>query len=114
MHTILIVEDDAPLGHFYSRILGFSGYETILATTCQEARHQLQQNSPDIILLDIILPDGNGLDLVDETAFDPTTAVVISSGDFKSAAQARGIQNYVNKPVSAEHLMRVMATITMP
>jgi response regulator of citrate/malate metabolism len=108
MQHVLIIEDDPPLASFYKRILEYNGYQSVCVSNCTEARTQLKVECPDLVLLDVILPDGNGFELL-QSESTPTCAlnkvVVVSSGDFKAEARLHGIAHYLNKPVSAESLL---------
>ncbi|MER3514559.1 MAG: transcriptional regulator, partial [Chloroflexota bacterium] len=61
--TVLIVDDEATLLSFLERILADEGYETLVATTLAQAEQQLETRHVDILLLDLALPDGDGLSL---------------------------------------------------
>jgi DNA-binding NtrC family response regulator len=108
MQHVLIIEDDPPLASFYKRILEYNGYQPICVSNCTEARSQINLECPDLVVLDVLLPDGNGFDLLQEQSTPMcklNKVVVISSGDFKQQARAVGISHYLNKPVSAESLL---------
>ena len=64
----LIVEDSATLCVIYSHYLDGSGLEVTAVETLAAAREMLVELSPQLILLDIELPDGNGLDLMDDVS----------------------------------------------
>ena len=64
--NILIVEDDNNLGDTLSEYLSSSGHLCSLAKTASEARVLFHEKNPDIVLMDITLPDGNGLELARE------------------------------------------------
>lgn len=63
MKNILIIEDDRMLNKGVAFALKKEGYNTICAYTKEEGKKLIQQNEVDFLLLDIGLPDGNGLDL---------------------------------------------------
>ncbi len=66
MKKILIVEDDTLLNKTLAYNLVSYGYEVVSANNCASARYHLRENHLDLILLDINLPDGSGLDLCRE------------------------------------------------
>ena len=66
MRKILIVEDDTLLNKTLAYNLASEGYETVSAFTYASAVAHLQKNEFDLVLLDINLPDGSGLDLCEE------------------------------------------------
>jgi two-component system phosphate regulon response regulator OmpR len=60
---ILIVDDDAQIRHLLARYLREQGLRVLLASSCQEVHERLATNQIDLIVLDVMLPDGSGLDL---------------------------------------------------
>ena len=66
---ILIVEDEKSISHFISTILNSNGYETIQARTGAEAMSMLSSHCPDLVILDLGLPDMDGLEGTQQPAF---------------------------------------------
>ena len=64
--TVLIVEDEENIGNFISTILKTNGYKPIIATTGTQAIQCAESYCPDIILLDLGLPDMDGIDVISE------------------------------------------------
>ncbi|GAB4481949.1 MAG: sigma-54 dependent transcriptional regulator [Anaerolineales bacterium] len=103
-YTVIMVEDeedfiDPVLPYIQSR-----GYEVKVAQTLQKAREYLNQGIGDIILLDLNLPDGNGLDLLYETVslpIRPSVVVVTGNGDIETAVDVMklGATDFLQKPV---------------
>jgi DNA-binding response OmpR family regulator len=112
MRRALIIEDDASLAQFYWRILSYQGYECRWVSTCREGSEQLHQACPDVLLLDVLLPDGNGLEWLEQAraagVCNQSKVIVISSGDFGVEAQARGVTHYCTKPISAKKLLSLI------
>ena len=77
--TILIVDDEENALRNISAFLEQKGYEIITATTLAQARSSLQRGEPDIVLLDVQLPDGYGPDLLEETLHYPIRPNLILS-----------------------------------
>jgi len=74
----LIVEDSATLCEIYARYLDGSGLDVSSVQTLSAAQQQLIDSAPQLILLDIELPDGNGLDLLEDVKrLSPQPAVVV-------------------------------------
>lgn len=79
---ILIVEDEAPFQEIYSDILESEGYDTQVAESAEVALEWLKNNTPDLVLLDIILPNQSGIDVLRHIRSTPatqTTPVVVYS-----------------------------------
>lgn len=105
---ILIVEDSSTLSAIYEAYLDGTGYEVYKAETFTDALMSLESVKPDLILLDIELPDGNGLDLLAETVLiKPQPAVVVMTGhgvEFADQAIERGADDFLSKPFDASRL----------
>ena len=108
---ILLVEDD-PL---YQKIVKVSleGYEIVLAETARQALVYYQRHVPDMVLLDINLPDGNGLNILqDITEADPLSYVVMISGDAMRdkivTSLNRGARTFIAKPFNRKRLLDIV------
>lgn len=66
MGKILIIDDEKQILALLSRILELEGYEVYRATTCKAGLRQLHVNTPEVVLCDVCLPDGNGIELIDQ------------------------------------------------
>ena len=107
---VLIVEDERRVGQFISRGLEEMAYSTTWVRTCHEARDALADNPYDVIVLDLGLPDGDGLELLREwRSLGFNEPVVILSA--RDAVQDRikglnlGADDYLAKPFSFEELL---------
>lgn len=106
---ILIVDDEAPVRSVLVAALHTAGYRTIEAATLQSGLAHALGHRPELILLDLGLPDGPGLDLV--TTLRPairTPVIVLSArGEdrAKVAALDAGADDYLTKPFSVEELL---------
>jgi two-component system copper resistance phosphate regulon response regulator CusR/two-component system response regulator QseB len=107
---ILIVEDQRRLGQFLKKSLAERAYTVTWVQTCKEARDTLCETSYDVIVLDLSLPDGDGLDLLKEWrkgGFNEPV-LILSARD---AVQDRikgldvGADDYLSKPFSLEELL---------
>ena len=102
--TILIVDDEENALRNISAFLEQKGYEIITATTLAQARSSLQRGEPDIVLLDVQLPDGYGPDLLEETLHYPIRPPIIlitAYGEIEMAVEAmkNGAHDFIQKPV---------------
>jgi DNA-binding response OmpR family regulator len=66
MYSILLVEDNTKIQRLNKKLLEHSGYDVRLASNLAQARQSINESEPDMIVLDIMLPDGNGLDFLVE------------------------------------------------
>ena len=64
MNKILIIDDEQQIRHLLSRMMELEGYETYQAADCKSGMKQLEIQSPEVVLCDVFLPDGNGVELV--------------------------------------------------
>ncbi|RKZ94109.1 MAG: sigma-54-dependent Fis family transcriptional regulator, partial [Gammaproteobacteria bacterium] len=123
MVDVLLVEDETLFAKSVLRRLQRDGYEGEIVETVAEARHSLNKDLPDILLLDVRLPDGNGLDLLaelrarDDNEGKKLPVVVMTAyGELDDAISAMklGATDYLKKPVDLDELVltlsKVMAT----
>jgi two-component system KDP operon response regulator KdpE len=113
---ILVVEDEPPIRRLLRTTLGANDYRTLEAGTGGEALSALRHHRPDLVLLDLGLPDIDGLHLIGEIRkVGPVPIVVLSSrGDeaAKVAALDSGADDYVTKPFGADELLaRIRAAL---
>lgn len=117
---ILIVEDDPDLLFASARIIKSAGYEVLMASTAGHCMQLVKNNRPDLILLDIILPDADGQALCRQLKADPVFKnifiVLISGTKTGSAEQAEGLEigadGYIARPVTNRELLaRVNAMV---
>jgi DNA-binding response OmpR family regulator len=100
MHNILLVEDDWEIQENNKDLLESSGnYAVHIAMNLAEAREQLSKETPDIIVLDIMLPDGNGLDFIKEINDIPVLllSALGNKNDIVKGLRAGG-DDYLAKP----------------
>lgn len=102
MSKILIVDDEAQIRSLLSRMLGLEGYEVCQASDCAAALKQLDLHAPDVVLCDVFLPDGNGVDLVPVLKkSSPNTEIILltAHGNIPDGVQAikNGAFDYITK-----------------
>ena len=104
----LILEDDVALASSYKRVLESLGYEVAICHRVIDARNMIRDRAPDLLLIDIDLPDGNGLDLMDELRNDTRGRFIVISGDTSQRAAIKSIRHraveLLIKPVSLQVL----------
>ena len=107
--TILIVEDDASLNAALAATLKAAGYRPVTARTAAEGLRWFGHYGPDLVLLDLGLPDRDGLSVIaDIRARGQTPIVVLSARDveaMKVEALDLGADDYVQKPFGVEELL---------
>lgn len=106
MSTILLVEDNPHILRINAEVLGLRGYEVLKASTAAEAREQLQWHPVDLIVLDIMLPDANGLDLCRELKAQHHVPILFLTalGDNQDVVEGlrAGGDDYLSKPYDLE------------
>lgn len=107
--TILIVDDEDHARINIGEFLSSKGYEILSAGTMAEARKYLAKNDADVVLLDVRLPDGYGLNLLLETAqmpVRPPVIVITAHGEIDMAVEAmkNGAHDFLQKPIQFNQL----------
>ena len=110
--SVLVVDDDRARLHTFSRILRKAGFSTETADSGKEALEKIQTQNYDIALIDMILGDSNGLDLLSkiEKRSPKTMKIMITGADSeekRSEACKNGADAYLTKPVNPETLLAV-------
>lgn len=114
--TILIIEDDPSLRRSLMATLKAAKYHAVEAQSAAEGVRWIAHYKPDLILLDLGLPDGDGLDLIRQLRPSNTTPIVVLSArdaeQTKVAALDLGADDYVTKPFGLEELLaRIRAAL---
>lgn len=115
-YKILLVEDEANIRNLIATMLEASGYQAILAASGSVAKALYTSYLPDLIILDLGLPDMDGMNLLDYIRKDSLTPIIVLSArtDEKDKVTAldKGANDYVTKPFgSAELLARVRSSL---
>jgi two-component system KDP operon response regulator KdpE len=116
MHQILVIEDEPAIRSVLRVLLEAEGYRFIEADTAMRAEIEARSHKPDLLLVDLGLPDGDGLKVIRKVrAWSPVPVIVLSARtmeDQKIAALDAGADDYVTKPFSAPELLaRVRAAL---
>jgi two-component system, NtrC family, response regulator AtoC len=118
MGHALIVEDDADSARMMAALVGAEGFSAATARSLRDARRQMAMQPPDLVLLDLRLPDGNGMSLLDEQDLIDNSEVVLMTGhaSLETSIQALryGAADYLIKPVSAKQLQSILSRVTKP
>jgi two-component system KDP operon response regulator KdpE len=116
MHQILVVEDDAGIRDVLRVLLAAENYRVVEAGTAQRAEIEARSHKPDLLIVDLGLPDGDGLEVIRGVrAWSPVPIIVLSARTVepqKVAALDAGADDYVTKPFSSPELLaRVRAAL---
>ena len=115
-YKVLIIEDEGNIRHFVKTILAANGYQVIEAKTAAEGKMAFMSHSPDVVILDLGLPDGDGMDFLKLIRQDFSTPIIVLSArtDEKDKVTAldAGANDYITKPFgTAELQARVRAAL---
>jgi DNA-binding NtrC family response regulator len=116
---ILIVDDDRSVRHVLHTTLIADGYEVVTATSAAECVTKIHQLSPALVLLDLNLPDGNGIEVLKKIrAADLKQHIILmtAGGDSDSAILAArfGARDYLTKPLDLRRLRAIMSRALTP
>ena len=116
MHQILAVEDEPDIRRILRALLEGDQYRFIEAETAERGEIEARSHKPDLLLVDLGLPDGNGIDLIRRIrSWSPVPIIVLSARTMeeqKIAALDAGADDYVTKPFSTPELLaRVRAAL---
>src|SRR4051812_16052481 len=113
---ILIVEDDAALARVLTDNLSFDGFDVRSVSDGDSAVNQARQFAPDLVVLDLMLPDASGFELCGVLRHGGQTPIIILTARSQKADKVRGFNlgadDYVTKPFDLEEfLARVRAVL---
>ena len=97
-YKILLVEDEANIRNLVATMLDTAGYQTILAESCASAKMMYASHLPDLIILDLGLPDMDGMNLLDYVRQDCLTPIIVLSARTNEADK---IAAHTDKPMPA-------------
>jgi two-component system response regulator PilR (NtrC family) len=114
LHSLLVVDDEPDLRTLYELTLLREGYEVETAATVEEAWAQLKDRTYSVLITDMRLPDGNGLELLrrlEQTGRSERTIVITAYGSAENAVLAlkAGAYDYLTKPVDLKLFRSVIA-----
>jgi two-component system response regulator AtoC len=118
MGHALIVEDDTDSARMVAALVGAQGFTAATAGTLGDARRHMARQQPDVVLLDLQLPDGSGLSLLEERELVCNSEVVLMTGhpslETSIHALRHGAADYLIKPVSANQLHNILSRAMRP
>lgn len=99
---IYVLEDDNDIAYIINYILHEEGYEVLVFSTVSTCKKALDVQVPDLLLLDVRLPDGNGMDLCSELKMSPRTAMspvlMMSAHLSEREGKCSGADGFIAKP----------------
>lgn len=115
-YKILIIEDEVNIRNFIETVLDANDYQTLEAATCEQGLLMFASHTPDLIMLDLGLPDKDGIEFIREIRKTYTTPIIVLSArsgeNDKIEALDLGANDYITKPFgTGELLARVRASL---
>lgn len=108
-YKILIIEDEENINNLIKTLLETNGYQVLSARTCENGWMLFSSHRPDLVLLDLGLPDCDGMTLLKKIRNDSLTPIIVLSARTnerdKVDALDRGANDYVTKPFSSAELV---------
>src|SRR5437588_916624 len=114
--TVLTADDDPQLLRLMSRNLQLEGYEVLAASDGQQALEQIEQQSPDLVLLDVMMPKLDGFAVCQRVREFSAVPIIIVTARGQDQDKVRGLDlgadDYLTKPFSVDELLaRVRAVL---
>lgn len=116
MPHLLIVDDEQDIRDLIADIAQDQGFSVAQASTIKQARIQIERQAPNVILMDMQLPDGNGIEFWEKLALDEARVVFItgySSVDSAIQALRCGAVDYLRKPLRLQRLQAILAELKL-
>jgi two-component system, NtrC family, response regulator AtoC len=110
MPLALLVDDDPNVLLPFADLVAREGFDTEVASSLADARELLRQRSPDVLLVDLLLPDGNGMDLLSEVEAGTQVVLITAHATVDTAVEALrlGACDYLTKPIDVPRLKAVL------
>lgn len=118
MSHVLIVEDNVDSAEMMAALIASENFTVVVAHSLRDARRQLALHPPDVVLLDLQLPDGSGMTLFDDPKLLENAEVVLITGhaSLETSIQAfrLGAADYLIKPVTMKQLQGILSRVMRP
>jgi two-component system, OmpR family, alkaline phosphatase synthesis response regulator PhoP len=118
-HTILVVDDDTAILDMIAQVLIEGGYQVLTANNGRTAVDLAHQQRPRLILLDLMMPEMNGWQVIDELRASPQTLpipilLLSARREMARTADELGVTAYLEKPFDLDDLLDRVQHILMP
>jgi len=118
MPHALLVDDDVETLAGLQELVAREGFTVATASSLKAARENMALQRPDVVLLDLVLPDGDGMDLFQDVESRATTEVVMITGhasiETSIEALRLGAADYLIKPVNIKQLKAILSRVARP
>ncbi|QQD18509.1 twitching motility response regulator PilH [Spongiibacter nanhainus] len=118
MPRVLIVDDSPTEVLKLSQILSKSGYDVLTADSGEKGVEMVRQESPDVILMDVVMPGLNGFQATRQLSRDPETSnipiIIVTTKDQETDrlwGQRQGAKGYLTKPVDGKELVKTIQSV---
>ncbi|MCI0693871.1 response regulator [candidate division KSB1 bacterium] len=113
--AILVVDDEASIRELLNQEFHDAGYEVRVATNGREALEQIRREHPDLVILDVMMPEMNGFDVAAVLKNDPQTMdipiLILSIVQDRERGFRLGVDRYLTKPIDTEALFREVGAL---
>ena len=118
MPHALVVDDETDAAEMMAALIAAEGFSVASAGSIRDARRKMAMQPPDVVLLDLMLPDGSGMQLVEDVKALPRAEVVLITGhaSVETSVQALrlGAADYLVKPLNLKQLRGVLSRVRKP
>jgi two-component system KDP operon response regulator KdpE len=110
---ILIVDDEPQIGKIFGLKLKLAGYDVLTTTGGAEAIELVRTQKLDIMLLDVLMPEITGLDVLEKVReFSPIPIILLTARpDIFEMAKRIGANDYISKPINPDHLIEKIQAV---
>jgi len=112
MPTVMLAEDDQTMVSLLKTLLGMEGYQVVALDMEEDIFDAVKTHQPDLLLLDVHLPNANGLDIIDQIRSAPETkdtSVVMTSGlNLEAECMRHGASEFLLKPYMPDDLLGIL------
>ncbi|MBX9965383.1 MAG: sigma-54 dependent transcriptional regulator [Burkholderiales bacterium] len=118
MTHVLVVDDEVDTANMMASLIAAEGFTAATAHSLRDARRQIALQKPDVLLLDLYLPDGEGMELLktDDGLRDSEVVLITGHASLETSIEALrlGASDYVVKPIGVKQLQGILSRVTPP